>query len=104
MVRSRISRMMREGTGGLLPAGEIPSSVVGTTETAKIAFCPMLFAATGSRGLCSDPDCYGCEYAPEGRGWLCSNCSKGEATLPYYTEGTCTKCGGRSIVLSIWKR
>jgi len=95
---------MKEGMGGLRPAAEIPRSEVGETETARLAFCPMLFEHDGYRGLCGNPDCGECQFTPEGRGWLCSTCAKGETTLSYYTDGLCTTCGDESPVLSLWKR
>lgn len=101
--RSPLARLMREGTGGLLPAAEIPDSEVGTTEGSRLAFCPMLFQHT-NRGLCGNPDCGDCKFAPEGQGWLCSTCAKNEKTLSYYTGGACTKCGDESSVLSLWTR
>ena len=95
---------MREGTGGLLPAAEIPDSEIGETETSRLAFCPMLFEQDGYRGLCGNPDCGECQLTPEGKGWLCSTCAKKETTLSYYTDGLCTQCGEESPVLSLWKK
>ena len=94
---------MKEGTGGLRPAEEIPDSEAGATEAAKLAFCPSLFETTG-RGLCGFVSCGECRYAPEGQGWLCATCAKTEQTLPYYADGACSKCTDQSIVLSLWKK
>lgn len=100
--RSPLARLMKEGTGGLRPAAEIPQSEAGSTEAARLAFCPMLFERT-ERGLCGHVDCGACEFTPEGRGWLCATCAKTEATLSYYTDGLCTLCGEESPVLTLWK-
>lgn len=100
--RSPLARLMKEGTGGLRPAAEIPASEASSTEAARLAFCPELFAHT-HRGLCGHVDCGACQFVPEGRGWLCSTCAKTEPTLAYYADGPCTLCGEESPVLTLWR-
>ena len=90
-----------------LPAHEAPTSLPESQEEGREAFCPLLFAATkGGRGICGDVQCGSCDYLRLFIGqkevlWLCSSCSPGARSLPFWKDGNCEACGYESVVLGL---
>lgn len=84
---------------------------VGTTTTARLAFCPLLkeHDANG-RMLCGYVDCGNCrllqhrlEETDQEHWWLCTNCVEDSGLKPegYWTDGECEDCGKPSWVLQL---
>lgn len=66
-------------------------------------FCSLLQADVGDGRCPAETDCTTCGLLfttyPHDE-WLCARCATHARVLPFYGEGTCSRCGGYSIVLT----
>lgn len=87
----------------LRPPPELEVDPTAEGASANASYCPVRSWHADER-MCADVRCGECRFlrteVPE-QTWVCSSCTAGLLSLPYWKEGECDVCGEESIVLRL---